>query len=61
MADFHKPGIASSRDRIAILHGILQRFAQAENPLHFVFVKQLLVERITELEAGVEHAASEKS
>jgi hypothetical protein len=40
----------SPQDQIAILRGILQRIAQAEHPEGFSIVKQVLLERLRELE-----------
>ena len=49
------PGPENPRDQLAILHGILQRFAQAEHPADFAIIKQLLLERVAELEEEVAH------
>ena len=49
------PGPENLRDQIAILRGVLQRFAQAEHPADFALIKQLLLERLAELEEEAAH------
>jgi|GEM_PF-5798608 len=44
------PGPENSRNQLAVLHDILQRIARAEHPADFAIVKQLLLERISDLE-----------
>lgn len=39
-----------SQDQLAVLRGVLQRIAQAEHPENFAVVKQVLLERLRELE-----------
>ena len=51
MADLHNPDSTTSRDQVAILRAIVRRMNQAEDPTAFCIVKQLLLERIAELEA----------
>jgi hypothetical protein len=40
--------------KLAILRGILERIAQAEHPTKFAVMKQVLLERIADIEAAGE-------
>jgi hypothetical protein len=53
MMAFNTPGSENPSDQLAILHGILERFAQAKHAADFAIIKQLLLERIAELEEEV--------
>lgn len=55
MTHTQTPGPEDLRDQIATLQCIVQRFAQAEHPSDFAITKQLLLERIGELEEEVRH------
>ena len=46
----------SPKDLIASLRGTVQRLEQSENPVAVVFLKELLLERIAELEKQNEEA-----
>jgi hypothetical protein len=50
MTQLHTSGPENPTDQIAVLQGILQRIAQAEHPIDFTFLKQVLLERVAELE-----------
>jgi hypothetical protein len=50
MADLHKSGDTSQQSQLAILRGVLKRFAQAEHPENFAVAEQVLLERLKELE-----------
>jgi hemoglobin-like flavoprotein len=50
VADLHRFDIASPQDQLAILRGVFHRIAQAEHPEKFSIVKQVLLERLRELE-----------
>ncbi|HMG86395.1 MAG TPA: hypothetical protein VK574_11640 [Terracidiphilus sp.] len=52
---FSAPAPDNPPDPLATLRDILQRIAQAEHPAEFAFIKQVLLERIADLE--VETAA----
>ena len=51
MADLQNPDATSSQDQITLLRAIVRKMDQAENPIAFCIVKQLLLERVAELEA----------
>jgi hypothetical protein len=55
MMAFNVPGPENPSDQLAILHGILERFAQSEHPTDFAITKQLLLQRIADLEDEVAH------
>jgi hypothetical protein len=51
MADLHNPDAINLQDQITLLRAVVGRINQAENRVAFCIVKQLLLERIAELEA----------
>jgi hypothetical protein len=57
MADRHKSGDTSPQVQLVLIRGILQRIEQAEQPEKFGIIKQLLLERLSELESLAEQEA----
>ena len=51
MADLYNLGATSSQNQITLLRAIVGRINQAEDRVAFCIIKQLLLERIAELEA----------
>jgi hypothetical protein len=56
MARLHNPDAASSQDQITLLRAFVGRMDQAQDRVAFCIVKQLLLERIAELESESTHA-----
>lgn len=55
MADPHNPDVTSLQDQITLLRAIVGRIDQAEDRIAFSIIKQLLLERIAELEDESAH------
>jgi hypothetical protein len=56
-----RPTTPSTEELIASLRGTVQRLDQSENPAAVAFIKELLKERITELEAQTQHLTTTNS
>ena len=56
MADFYQlVDNKSQEDQLLVLRGILQRIAQGENPEKFSLIKQVVSQRIADLEEEAKH------
>jgi hypothetical protein len=50
VADLYKPDDTGSQDQLAILRVILQRITQAEHPEKFTLIKQVVLQRVADVE-----------